>query len=265
MKKLKSHAIIPDTQVTPDAPIDHLRWIGRYLAERKPDVIIHLGDHWDMRSLSSYDRGKKASEGWRYTEDIEAGNVALDLLDGPLRRKGWAPRKYMLRGNHENRIERAANDEARLEGAVSEKHFNDRELGWRPVPFLEPLYLDGVAYAHYFYNPNTGRPIGGMIETRLKTVGHSFTQGHEQTLKYGLVDSLGRRPRQGLIAGACYLHEEDYKGPQGNAHWRGIIIKHEVDGGSYDPMFVSLDYLCRRYEDMTLADFRKKYPLGRVR
>ena len=53
----------------------------------------------------------------------------------------------------------------------------------------------------------------------------------------------------------CYLHEEDYKGPQGNTHWRGIIIKHEVAGGEYDPMFVSLDYLCRRYEGISLDRF----------
>ena len=57
------HAMIPDTQVTPDTPTDHLEWIGHYLAEIRPDVIVHIGDHADMESLSSYDRGKKASEG----------------------------------------------------------------------------------------------------------------------------------------------------------------------------------------------------------
>jgi hypothetical protein len=60
----------------------------------------------------------------------------------------------------------------------------------------------------------------------------------------------------GLVAGACYLHEEEYRGPQGMTHWRGIVMKHQVQGGEYDMMLVSLDYLCRRYEGMSLVDFK---------
>jgi hypothetical protein len=83
--------------------------------------------------------------------------------------------------------------------------------------------------------------------------------GHQQVLDYGLKFVSGKS-QHGLVAGACYLHDEDYKGYQGNAHWRGIIICHEVEDGSYDPMFVSLDYLCRKYEGMRLTQFMmKKY------
>jgi len=49
------HLVIPDTQVKPNSPTDHLRWAGLYAAEKKPDVIIHIGDHFDMPSLSSWD------------------------------------------------------------------------------------------------------------------------------------------------------------------------------------------------------------------
>ena len=107
----------------------------------------------------------------------------------------------------------------------------------------------------------TGKPYGGQnIETRLKTIGHTFSMGHQQTLMYGLRFVAGKS-QHGLVAGACYLHDEDYKGPQGNAHWRGIIVKHQVKDGSYDPMFISLDYLCRRYEGSSLENFlSKKYP-----
>ena len=59
MKKL----IIPDTQVKPGVPTDHMEWIGKYILDQKPDCVIHLGDHYDMHSLSSYDQGKKAGEG----------------------------------------------------------------------------------------------------------------------------------------------------------------------------------------------------------
>jgi hypothetical protein len=45
------------------------------------------------------------------------------------------------------------------------------------------------------------------------------------------------------------MHDEEYLGPEGNNYWRGIVVKHEVRNGMYDPMFVSLDYLLRKWWD----------------
>ena len=56
----------------------------------------------------------------------------------------------------------------------------------------------------------------------------------------------------------CYLHDEDYMGDQGNAYWRGILVKHEVRMGQYDLMEVSLDFLCRRFEGIPLWKFMRK-------
>ena len=53
VSKGRIHVVIGDTQVKPDVPIGHLRWIGQYIVDQfhKQDVsIIHLGDHWDMPS-----------------------------------------------------------------------------------------------------------------------------------------------------------------------------------------------------------------------
>ncbi len=250
------HIVIPDTQVKPGVRTEHLGWIGQYIVDeyRGADVsLIHLGDHWDLPSLSSYDKGKRSMEGRRYKADIAAGNAAFGLLDGPISRcKGWKPEKHFLMGNHENRIVRACEDSAQLDGAISLDDLDTR--GWQRHKFLEPAWIDGVGYAHYWYAPLTGNPLGGMIETRLKNVGHSFTMGHVQTLMYG-VRFVGQRSQHALVAGACYLHDEDYKGPQGNAHWRGIIVKHQVKEGSYDPMFVSLNYLSQRYTKRDISSY----------
>lgn len=266
---LRTHLVIPDTQAKPDSPTDHLGWIGEYIVDRKPDVVIHLGDHADMPSMSSYDRGKIQFEGRRYLADIDAANEAFDILNAPMNREAaraaknkkaaQTPELHILLGNHENRIERAVENSSELQGTIGTFDLNYEASGWAVHSFLQPVDLDGVQYAHYWYNPNNGRPITGTIENRLKTIGHTFTQGHLQTLMYGL-RFVGGKSQHGLVAGACYLHSEDYKGPQGNAHWRGIIVKHEVHEGSYDPMFVSLDYLCRRYEGVSLDKFMaKKY------
>lgn len=268
-----THIVIPDTQAKSGVPTDHLRWIGQYIVDEfkdKPVKIIHLGDHADMPSLSLYDKGKKSMEGRRYTEDIKAANDAWAILNSAMvtlnktrsrtKHKGWNPERYILIGNHEDRIARAVEGDAQLEGVISLDDLDYARFGWKVMPFKEVLWLDGVGYSHFFYNPMTGKPFGGNVESRLKTIGHTFTMGHQQTLMYGLRFVAGKS-QHGLVAGACYLHDEDYKGPQGNAHWRGIIVKHEVRDGSYDPMFVSLDYLCRRYEGMSLDKFvAKKYP-----
>lgn len=265
------HIVVGDTQAKPDVPAKHLSWIGQYIAEHFPcrfaaeDVaIFHLGDHWDMPSLSSYDEGKLAMEGRRYKQDIDAGNAAFDLLNEPLfeankkRDKPWLPERHFLLGNHEDRITRAVQASAKLAGTLSLDDLNPTNWGWEVHDFLEPVVVDGISYCHYFYNPNTGRPYAGEnLHLRLKTVGRSFTMGHQQGFNYA-VRPVGAVRHHGLVLGSSYLHDEKYLGPQGNQHWRGICVCHQVENGMYDLMQVSLDWLCRRYEGVTLAEFMKK-------
>lgn len=247
----RKHLVIPDTQVKPGVPTEHLEWIGRYAAEKKPDVIVHLGDHWDMPSLSSYDKNTRAAEGRRYSEDIQAGNDAMDLLMAPLyreyNRSGWWPEMHFLIGNHEQRIERHGNAHPELHGKVGYQDFNLWDHYWKVHDFLVPVVIDGVAYSHYWANPMTGKPYGGAAHTRLKNLGFSFTMGHQQVKDIAERFLPNGRVHRGLVVGACYQHDEDYKGPQGNRHWRGVIVKHEVKDGDYNLMEVSLDFLRRRY------------------
>jgi hypothetical protein len=264
--KGRTHLVIGDTQVKPGVSTDHLGWIGRYIVDRffgQDLVVVHLGDHWDMPSLSSYDKGKKAFEGRRYKEDIKAGNAGFDQLCRPLHRANetlapdqqWWPERHIVLGNHEARITRAANDTPELDGLLSLDDLNAASWGWKVHEFRKPVTIDGVTYCHYFYTPNTGKPLAGEnLETRLQKIGYSFTMGHQQGTKYAL-RPVGDRRHHGLVVGSSYTHEEEYLGPQVTKYWRGIVVCHQVEDGQYDPMFVSLDYLCRRYEGRTLADF----------
>ena len=131
--------VIPDTQIRPGVPINHLDCLGRYIAEKRPDVVVHLGDHWDMPSLSSYDKGKAAAEGRRVMKDIQAGNLALARLTSGFVRKNYNPRRIILRGNHEERLDRYLNDHAELTGTF-DGAFNDERLGWEVVPV--PAFVD---------------------------------------------------------------------------------------------------------------------------
>lgn len=268
----RKHLFIPDNQVKPGVPIDHLRWIGQYAVEKKPDVIVNAGDFADMPSLSYFSKGKRAMEGRRVSDDIAAVKHAWDVLNAPIeeynakqrraKHRAYSPEKHITLGNHEERITRVCEDDAQLEGWLGTDSLELTRYGWVVHPYLEMVPIDGVVYSHFFANPMTGRPWGGMIQTRLKNIGFSFTMGHVQIKEAGEMFLANGSTRRGLVAGACYLHEEDYKGPQGNNHWRGILMKHQVKDGNYDLMEVSLDYLCQRYEGVPLSEFKPRIIAG---
>ena len=254
------HLIIPDTQVKEGDPVDHLEALGNYIVAKKPDRIIMLGDWFDMPSMSQYEERQSAYfEGKSYRADIDSGIHAMHVLMNPICRyndrrklnhkKGYHPEYTFLLGNHEYRIHRAVHRDPRLRGLIS---YDDLELefyGWTVHEFLHIVPIDGVLYSHYFVNQNTlnKRILGGAIENRIKVIGHSFTMGHQQTRMYGSVYTALGHERKGLVCGAFYQHDEDYAGPQGSNYWRGVVMKHEVHDGSYDPMFVSINYLLKNW------------------
>lgn len=248
---MNDHLVIPDVQAKAGVPLGHLKALGEYIVEHRPKVIICLGDFWDFPSLSSYDVGKIQFEGRRYVQDVDAGNYAMGLLLAPLKRlqrnqrankkKAYTPSMVFLMGNHEHRVQRAIETSAQYEGLLSYDHLH---LGdWDVHGFLETVEIDGVVYSHYFPNPMSGKPYGGMIDTRLKNVGYSFTQGHQQCFLYGRRDLTNGNVLNGMVIGAFYQHDEDYKGPQGNKHFRGFVHKYNVKDGDYDFKVVRMNTL----------------------
>ena len=255
------HLLISDTQVKKDVPVDHLRALGNFIVDKQPEVLINIGDWADMPSLSVYDKpGTKAFEGKRYRDDVEASIEAMEIMEEPITRYNnmrkrnkkslYRPRKVLTLGNHENRIDRAVNLDPRLDGTLSVDDLRYEDFGWEVYPFLHIVDIDGVAYSHYFINPDSaiGSPLGGTIENKMKLIGHSFTMGHNQKRQYGIRYNGRGEEIHGLVSGAYYMHDEEYQNPQGNrAHWRGIVLKNEVREGRYDPTFLSLEYMLREW------------------
>ena len=250
------HLWIPDTQIRAGVPIQHIEALGNYIAEKQFEKIIVAGDWWDMPATSNWNSAL-TQEGLRIQDDIDSGNRGMDLLwretnkyncQRKRNRKGpYSPEKHFLFGNHEHHLERFVEQHPVISEMIGYNMLHLEKHGFKTYPFLEPVDIDGILYCHYFCNPMSGRAYGGMIETRIKNVGQSFTQGHAQSFKYGEVEISSGITRHGLVSGAFYMHNEPYKGPQGNAHWRGVIVKHEVKDGTYDIMKVSLNYLLRKY------------------
>lgn len=258
---MTTHMMIPDLQIRPGVPLEHLDWIGQYIVDKKPDVIVQIGDWADMHSLSSYDMGRRSGEGARYHEDIEVVHESINRIMKPMRdynakqaknhKSRYNPRMVVTLGNHENRINRHVDNHPHLSDHLSTKDLRLEEAGWEVHQFLEVVEIDGILYSHYFPRNATGKIVQtyrGAPNARSQVIREmqSCTAGHMQGLDFH-VQQTGTRRNYGLMAGSCYLHEEDYLSPQGTAYWRGIIMKHQVNSGEYDPMFVSLDYLRKRY------------------
>lgn len=248
--------VIPDCQVKPGIDVTYLRWIGQYAAEKKPDVIIQIGDFADMPSLSSYDVGKKCFEGRTYKADIDATINAMNVLMSPIREeqqrlirnkeKRWNPRFVLTLGNHEERINRAIDLDRKLDGLIGVQDLLYKEAGWEVAPFLEVVVIDGIAYSHFFVSGVLGRPVTSAAA--LLTKKHmSCIAGHQQGRQIAYAQKADGSEITAIIAGSCYEHNEDYLGAQANNHWRGLYMLHEVENGSFDEMAVSLDYLRRTY------------------
>lgn len=242
--KPQKHCVIPDVQAKPGVPLDHLKWAGQYIAEKKPDTIICIGDFADMPSLSSYDKGKVSAENKRYQYDLEAAHKAMELLMTPIvNEPDYKPRLVLTLGNHEERIVRYGNENPHLHGFVTVQDLGYEAWGWEVHPFLEVVEIDGIEYAHYITTGVMGRAANSaaaMLRERQK----SCTMGHSQYYDMAIHKKTQNRA---LMCGTFYQHDEDYLGPQGNSYRRHLVFKHEVTDGRYDLMEVSIDFLKRRY------------------
>lgn len=252
---------IPDPQVKPGVPTDHLLAAGKYILHLRPDVIVILGDWWDMPSLSRYNTVKDV-EGKRVLSDIESGKEAMELFLSPLhklqrrqkknKKKVYTPRLVFLTGNHDPmvRIPRLIDDFPTLDGFVPDdcKAWL-MNYGFEVYDFLEIVTIEGIRFSHYFQNMHSAKkgPLSGNIVTMMKNAGFSFVMGHQQGKKihsYKLGDGSNRL---GVVAGSFYQHEESYEGPQGGQNWNGIIVMHEVKDGGADIMEVSMNYLLENW------------------
>ena len=248
--------VIPDVQAKSGVPLEHLDWIGRFIVDKRPDVIVQIGDFADLPSLSSYDWGKKSFEGRRYKTDVESVIEAQGRLLHPLfalqdkqiknKQKVYTPRQVITLGNHCERINRAVNNDAKLDGVLSISDLQYEEFGWEVHPFLSVVNIGGVCFSHYFTSGVAGRPV--TSPNTLITKKHvSCVMGHTQNDGIASQYTAEGKRITGIFAGACYLHDEEYLGAQGNKHFRGVWMLYDVKDGEFSPLQIPLEYLQQKY------------------
>jgi hypothetical protein len=252
----KTAVVFTCAHAKPEVSNERFSLLGKLLYDVKPDYVVDLGDGADMCSLNSFDTRKpEMIVSQSYEGDIDVYNDAQERLRHEFTKsKKRKPTFYGFEGNHENRIRKAVELDPRLHGeryGVSFDHlqtskwfdeYYDYEYG---APALREI--DGVLYGHFVGAGNFGRPLSGkhhgasLIAKTLQstTVGHS----HRRSMFF---EDRGRAI--GLVAGNFKGAKEGWAGQSNDEWWTGVVIKHNIEDGMYEPEFVSLERMKEEYQ-----------------
>jgi hypothetical protein len=244
-------AVIPDVQAKPGTDFTFLNYIGRYIASKRPQYVVCIGDFADLPSLSFHDLpGSKNFEGQRYRADILAVHEAMKTLMTPMKEemtRGWNPQLVLTLGNHEDRINRTINATPKLDGVMGLPDLEYERWGWKIIPFLEPVIIEGIAFCHYFCSGIMGRAITSARALLTKKHMSCFA-GHQQgrDIAYGIRGD--GKEMTAIICGSAYEHDETYLNHQTNNHFRGLYMLNDVVDGTFEECPTSLKYLRRKYD-----------------
>jgi predicted phosphodiesterase len=257
---MTKHLIIPDAHAEPGVDNGRFTALGKLIANERPDVIVCLGDWASMDSLSSYDKGKKSFEGRRYRKDIAAANDALDRVEAGIaalnkqlakeKKKQYKPRKVLVWGNHEERIDRAVNACAELEGTMSKDDIKFKEHGWETYEYMDVVAVDGVYYSHCMSTGISGKPISGEnpAATLLKKHYVSCVVGHSHIYDYAERTRADGVKINAIVAGCFCNHVMSYASATQHMWYAGITILDDVKNGDFDFRRISLKRIMKDYK-----------------
>lgn len=218
-------------------------WLLRLL-EDKQDIkrLILMGDFLSMGSLSEWDKDKRRKmEGQRYLKDVEAGNKALNILDG------FDLERVYIMGNHEEWVERYVDKHPESEGLYDlARDLKLDERGYKVIPYKEDYKYKGMSFTHVPIQSN-GKPVSDTRKA-LGVYSNSVVFGHTHKLD---LDCIHRKNssslQQGINCGCFFEHVDDYaKGSMTN-YWRGVLLLDHYDYNRADIEQWSMGRLKRVY------------------
>ena len=227
-----------DSHDSPYINKDRFRWLGRYVHDIKPDIVVHGGDISSFDSLCRHEpndtlRGREKPS---YDEDIQSLGVALDEYRDSLG-SFWCDHHATL-GNHEDRILSFLNRNPELTGFI-DTHFYTllSERGWTYSPYGMNYFVAGTAFVHVPIN-TMGKPYGGLSAensiARDSLENTAYGHSHKRLCK-PYPKSCDRHIT--IINGGCFM-------PQGHIE---AYAKHTLTGWTYG--FYDLTIRCGQVSD----------------
>ena len=223
--------------------------MARFFREEEVDVVVDIGDRFDMPSLSSYDKGKTSFEGRRLSKDLDCARQELDLFRDEL--KGHNPYLIHTRGNHCERMFRMYDEFSEMHGAFGDDPWGLEEAGYYVYAYQQIVNINGVRFSHNFQNPTSliGSIQSGSSDIRMKNIGVPHVQGHQHG-PFFHAERLGvdGNPLSVLLCGASYTEHHSYNGLQRQNIYRGAGILSNVHKGRYDLNMKDIYNLIKEYK-----------------
>lgn len=249
--------VVPDQHAHADYDNKRADWLGQFIKETKPDVVVNMGDAADMASLSSYDKGKASFHGKNYEKDINAHLDFQDRMWHPVKKgKKKQPYRVVLEGNHEQRLKRVLEYEPHLAGdkfGISFKNFGFEDYYHEVVEYDGQTpgvwELEGISFAHYLVSGLMGRAIGGEHHAYSLISKHytSCVVSHSHTADFAMRTDIRGKHIFGLVAGVYQDYIPTWAGQSGKMWWKGLVMLDSVEDGYFDPQFISIKKLEREY------------------
>ena len=156
--------VIGDSHASPGESNHRFTWLGRFLVEHQPAIVVDIGDWWSMDSLCSFEEKKNPRDyhNQSYMEDIQAGIDGMKRVQYELdsynkgRRNKYKPELIRTLGNHEYRIVRLIKAEPGLDGKLGLADLRSSEFGWREYGYGDPVEIAGFLFCHHAPQPGMG-------------------------------------------------------------------------------------------------------------
>jgi hypothetical protein len=184
---------IGDLHLKPGMEVEHFRWIGRYVAETRPDNVLQIGDFFDFESCEMHSAAGSASQMQRpaFLDEMGAGEDALEAYHTEVG-LGDFPHDVVY-GNHENRVERLEELAPNIAGTLTlQRDQLFARYRWKTTPYRHWLFFEGVGFTHVPMSIMQ-KPIGGRYPEN--TIGnqatHSIVFGHTHRNNNVTVPKIG--------------------------------------------------------------------------
>jgi len=236
-----------DSPAIPDK--SRFEWMGRYIRDTKPDLVIQIGDFATMDSLSTHtpnhtlDGKLKPS----FENDMGSFNLALQAMqiDGVDR--------HITLGNHERRLYAYENENPEMAGKLSATIDSIlKNNGWTYSPYGTPYSVGGVSFVHACLN-KLGKTYGGKNAEGGAIANDAIGDwviGHSHVERRHRAPKLGHNNYIQIINVGCALpdqHIEDYAQHSLTGWSYGIADMSIQHGHVQDYHFVSMAALGERY------------------
>lgn len=197
-----------DAHNSPFLDKTRFHWLGLFIKDIKPDIVIDGGDFDDMGSLCSHEKNESYKGRFKpaFQADLEASEEARAILANYIPES--TPKHHIL-GNHEDRVFSFEDRNPEMYGFMQDAYLEiQARHGWEVTRYREYVTIEGVDFTHIPMSGNN-MPVGGArchvtIAAKSKgdiCFGHTHAYGYHNEAKYGPAGGSSTI----AINGGCYM------------------------------------------------------------